>query len=79
MFDVNTESKNMPCGIDYKQIHKLFVVKPARAVPSPSKLLSKRLQLDIVVNLTLKACSDEAYDFNHRYYNRDNFVLKGRS
>ena len=31
------------------------------------------------VNLTLKASSDEAYGFNHRYYIWGYFVLKGRS
>ncbi|HCE46381.1 MAG TPA: hypothetical protein DET40_22785 [Lentisphaeria bacterium] len=30
-------------------------------------------------NLTLKASSDEAYGFNHRYYNRGDSVLKGLS
>ena len=32
-----------------------------------------------VLNLTLKACSNIAYGFNHRDYNHDDCVLKGRS
>ena len=31
-----------------------------------------------VLNLTLKACSNVAYGFNHRDYNHDDCVLKGR-
>ena len=31
-----------------------------------------------VLNLTLKACSNIAYGFNHRDYNYDDCVLKGR-
>ena len=31
-----------------------------------------------MMNLTLKAYSHKAYGFNHRYYNQDYFVLKGR-
>ncbi len=32
-----------------------------------------------VLNLTLKAYSNIAYGFNHRDYNHDDCVLKGRS
>jgi len=28
---------------------------------------------------TLKACGNIAYGFNHRVYNHDDYVLKGRS
>ena len=34
--------------------------------------------LTFVLNSTLKACSNVAYGFNHRDYNHDGCVLKGR-
>ncbi len=37
------------------------------------------LHLMFVLNLTLKACRNIAYGFNHRDYNHDDCVLKGRS